>query len=143
MVSFGMCFPDDNDLSRSHLKWASFMSIRPLVRPKVSAVLLDSTWDCRAGNHCEATVFPFGVDAMTAFYPTKQVQAFILLIGLHPRLGFFSANNRQRRNRGVSSYQQHLHCIAFLAFDIRIAFFFFFITANIWGYGVRFKIGGT
>ncbi|EXM32777.1 hypothetical protein FOTG_02996 [Fusarium oxysporum f. sp. vasinfectum 25433] len=49
------------------MKWASFMSIRPLIRPKVSAVLPDLTWDCRAGNHRGATVFPFGADAIDGF----------------------------------------------------------------------------
>lgn len=32
-----------------------------------AAVLLESTWDCRAGDHSEVIVFPFGADAIDGF----------------------------------------------------------------------------
>lgn len=80
MAAFGMCFPDDdNDLPGSlvHLKWASFIvhCIRPLIRRKASAVLLESTWYCRAGDHSETRLryFRLALTQLTAFYPTREI----------------------------------------------------------------------
>lgn len=149
-IFFGMCFPnDDNGLptlpsSLADMKWASLIvyCIRPLIRRKVSAVSTGVNVGLSGrGPQRESRrgyrVFVWRWRNWRLFIrPRKFNPPFFWSATLPSILGSVSCLQTTDKDtiRGLSSYQQHLHCIVFhcisyfrhIYYSSFILFFLFF-----------------